>query len=149
MTKEEATEELVKLANTLHIIPDTPTGRALKMAMDALEVECYENAISRQAAIEEATYIEVNNGTLTEMEIALMRLPSVTPKQRWIPLAEREPEKEGEYLVTFDDGFVATVTYSETDTNGGMDWELWADSGEPIAWMLLPTPYKAESEGEG
>lgn len=72
---------------------------------------------------------------------------SVMLEQRWIPLKDREPEKEGEYLVTFDDGFVATVTYSETDTNGGMDWELWADSGEPIAWMFLPEPYR-ESEGK-
>lgn len=124
------------------------------------EPEPCEDAISRQAALDvfglsEKTrkyggdYSGYDTMMLYEIQDELEDLPSVTPKQRWIPLAEREPEKEGEYLVTFDDGFVATVTYSETDTNGGMDWELWADSGEPIAWMLLPTPYKAESEGEG
>lgn len=54
----------------------------------------------------------------------------------WIPLKEREPSEEGEYLVSFDDGFVATTGYYEGD------FELWADAGEPLAWIPLPEPYR-------
>ena len=63
----------------------------------------------------------------------IMNLPS-TP--RWIPLKEKEPEEEGEYLVSFDDGFIATTGYYDGD------FELWADAGEPLAWMSLPAPYR-------
>lgn len=66
---------------------------------------------------------------------------SVTHKSgKWIAVNEREPEEENNYLVSFDDGFIATVYYADND------WELWADAGEPIAWMPLPKPYTAESE---
>ena len=53
----------------------------------------------------------------------------------WILVEERLPVNESHVLATFDDGFVATVTYSG-------DWELWEDSGDVIAWMPLPEPYK-------
>ena len=59
----------------------------------------------------------------------------------WISFKDAEPDKEGNYLVCFDDGFVATASYIDGD------WELWADAGEVVAWMPLPKPYKAESEG--
>jgi hypothetical protein len=61
----------------------------------------------------------------------------------WIPVAEQLPEYDGQYLVCFDDEFVATVSY-ETDSDGKQDWELWADSGEVIAWMRVPEPYKED-----
>lgn len=61
------------------------------------------------------------------------------PKEKkWVPIdgKHREPTKEGEYLLTFDDGFVASVSYIDGD------WELWAECGEPMAWMPLPKGYK-------
>lgn len=62
-------------------------------------------------------------------------------RPKWIPLNAkgREPEDNGEYLLQLSDGFI-TITYYD-----GKDWELWANSGEPVAWMPLPEPYK-ESE---
>ena len=56
----------------------------------------------------------------------------------WMPLDDTgyEPLFRDDYLVTFDDGYVAVVHYD------GSDWELWADSGEPIAWMYVPAPYQ-------
>ena len=66
--------------------------------------------------------------------------PSAKLEQHWIPLADKEPTEEGEYLVTFDDGFVATTGYYDGD------FELWADAGEPIAWMPLPEPYQPEED---
>ena len=64
------------------------------------------------------------------------QMPTIEPEQHWIPLADKEPTEEGEYLVTFDDGFVVTTGYYDGD------FELWADAGEPIAWMPLPEPYE-------
>ena len=54
---------------------------------------------------------------------------------KWIDVNDRLPEKDTDVLVCFDDGFMATVFFGE-------DFDLWVDSGEPIAWMPLPEPYK-------
>ena len=59
---------------------------------------------------------------------------------KWIDVNNRLPEKDTDVLVCFDDGFMATVFFGE-------DFDLWTDSGEPIAWMPLPTPY-IESENK-
>lgn len=56
----------------------------------------------------------------------------------WIPVSEKLPDEEGSYLVTFDDGYVSSAPFYDED------WELWCDSGEPVAWMPLPQPYKEE-----
>lgn len=60
-------------------------------------------------------------------------------QMQWVSLLEKEPDEEGEYLMSFDDGFIATTGYYDGD------FELWADAGEPLAWMPLPAPY---TEGE-
>lgn len=75
---------------------------------------------------------------------ALDTVIEAAEETRWIPLnAEgNEPKEEGFYLLCLDDGYVTTVYYD------GKDWELWLDSGEPIAYMPLPTPYKAEGSDE-
>ncbi|MEG1086144.1 MAG: hypothetical protein RSD88_07490 [Anaerovoracaceae bacterium] len=59
----------------------------------------------------------------------------------WIPVKDREPEHDGLYLVCMDDEFITTTEYC-TQVDGRQDWDLWEDSGEVIAWQLLPEPYK-------
>lgn len=54
----------------------------------------------------------------------------------WIPFNKKEPKEEGLYLCCFDDGFITTVEYEDGD------WNLWADSGEVVAWQTLPEPYR-------
>ena len=75
-------------------------------------------------------------------------LPSVTPKQRWIPVTERLPEDAYGCLVTvhYDDYYTGEhdAVYREAV---GWDGETWNDrSGLPIdyeviAWMPQPKPY--------
>ena len=54
----------------------------------------------------------------------------------WIPVSDRLPEEDGEYLVTTINGDVDIYVF-----------HIWgAKSPKVIAWMPLPEPYKAESE---
>lgn len=60
----------------------------------------------------------------------------------WTPVEERLPKTEDGYahvMVSMDDGFVCTTDYTDKD-----GFELWADSGEVLAWMPLPEPYRPE-----
>ena len=56
-------------------------------------------------------------------------------KSQWIPIEKKLPKKGTYVLASFDDGFVSAVEFAD-------DWELWADSGEVIAWQPLPKAYK-------
>lgn len=60
-------------------------------------------------------------------------------KPCWIPVSEKMPE-EGTYLICTDKGYIATIMYDRS-----MGWLLDANI---IAYMPLPQPYKAESEGK-
>ena len=61
----------------------------------------------------------------------------------WIPVDEQLPKLDEDgytyVMVCMDDGFVATTNYTRDE-----GFSLWADSGEVLAWMPLPEPYKAE-----
>lgn len=59
--------------------------------------------------------------------------------QRWIPVNERLPETNGEYLVTVntDDGL---EVYQDMFWAWGCLWDDWGKA--VIAWMELPEPYK-------
>lgn len=73
--------------------------------------------------------------------------PTVQAAPQWIPVSERLPEKDGEYLVT---------EYDDLKRINRIDITLWSDSQticngfysarDITAWMPLPEPYKAESE---
>ena len=76
-------------------------------------------------------------------------------KHRWIPVDERLPEKEGEYLVTFAiDEKVRLVGYGccQKDILGndiGFGWyDLYSGTYFSdkafVAWMPLPEPYRPE-----
>ncbi len=65
---------------------------------------------------------------------------------RWIPVSERLPEEEGNYLVYYNDGYIAV---SEWHPN---PYEKICFDLLPsliVAWMPLPPSYEPqESEGE-
>lgn len=92
---------------------------------------------------------------------AIRDLPSVTPKQRWIPVSERLPETHvfynthGKHISS--DYVLVTVRLSQNGFHEQMvtvgrysnnDWKLLYGNicGSIKAWMPLPEPYKAESE---
>lgn len=81
-----------------------------------------------------------------------MRLiDSEEPKTgHWIPVSERLPEKKGRYLTTILNEYDNRLRYIMTCDyfpNGYWYPDEESASSNVIAWMPLPEPYKAESEG--
>ena len=155
MTPKEAIKNLKKL-KSFH---NGSYGTAIDHAIKAIEQQPSEDCISRSKALE-MLGDEPENWTDTEKEIQevndyrwfksiLESLPSVTPKERWIPCSERLPEEDGTlrgYLVNV--GYWVGIAHF---VNG----EFWRNYLEKMrfddypvkAWMSLPTPY-AESDKE-
>lgn len=90
-----------------------------------------------------------------DLYMAIYNMPSAE-KTGWIPCEDRLPEKAFGCLVTVEEddyrnGEPQRVLYPDFV---GYDGETWNDaSGTPIpceviAWMPLPEPYRAESEGK-
>lgn len=80
--------------------------------------------------IDENRLIEVieKNFGHTDGASVIKQIIDEQPKvNEWIPIEERLP-KDGDYLCSFDDGFITRVSFVDGD------WELWAKSGEVIAW---------------
>ena len=100
--------------------------------------------ISRQAAItalshmcsEDEKGITVSRANVDSM---LRYLPSAQPEQRWIPCSDENPKADGRYLITGKMGTVYSLDFEDGRWYGGI---------KPVAWMPLPEPYKAESEGK-
>ena len=66
---------------------------------------------------------------------------------KWIPVTEKLPERDGLYIVTFDGGLVgqkepfASTNYFENSQ--------WDDDGDSVlAWMPLPKPYRPKDNKE-
>ena len=79
--------------------------------------------------------------------------------QKWIPVSERLPENDEDVLVCYPQGGMEVVYYhidnsiyptehKDLNETGWCDEEGDALYFEPIAWMPLPEPYKAEGSGE-
>lgn len=74
-------------------------------------------------------------------------------KTRWIPVsvAAKAPEKGGTYLVTvhnermFESGYGSTTAYYNKRDNQWVPDDEWI-TGEVVAWMPIPEPYKPENE---
>ena len=127
--------------------------------------------ISRQAAIDEIKerfnaarnwYKEIqnNNGDeimlaraettlidFTECSLMLKKLPSVNPQRvgKWIPVSERLPEHEGNFLVTLCPGndWVNWVDIAYFSLNNK---KFYKTSPKVVAWMPLPESWKEDEE---
>ena len=76
------------------------------------------------------------------VEEELLKLPSVQPEQRWIPVAKILPENDDKVLITHSHG-VSTAWW-----NG----RYWTSSmirkyKTVTAWMPLPEPYQGKRKG--
>lgn len=65
---------------------------------------------------------------------------------KWIPMSEKQPTKEGWYLVTIKDNNNMLTHVVETDywDDLGEFWDIYKDS--VIAWAELPAPYEEKEE---
>ena len=131
-------------------------SRAIKEAIKALEQEPCEDCISREAV---KNILPRQKFVSYEAYLSCMadvdKLPSVTPtrkKEEWIPCSERLP-KPNElvdnvrkyYLIQDEYGDMHVASYLR---NGWISIDsFYTLEDDVIAWMPLPEPYKAESEG--
>lgn len=131
----------------------------------SLEQEPCEDAISRQAVLDTMSELnaisfyesqEDSNECYHEIRKVIERLPSVTPKQSWIPVSERLPNFAGTYLVTryFPNNVMNPKYLVDACFFDGSD--TWHNDNRInherkyltniVAWLEEPEPYKAESE---
>ena len=120
MTRERAIELIGAMKGDLCDFYDYDDLTALDMAISALSDYDKMQEISLDLAFENDELIN---------------------KSRWIPVSERLPENDGQYLVAYDreDEILENISYF--DRHG-----FWI--GNVVAWMPLPEPYKADMRGE-
>ena len=113
--------------------------------------------IDRQAAIDAVNDVFVNHlPTLLpryeDMPLkcasAIMRLPSVQPKQQWIPVMKALPDYGKTVLITNDKGHVRSGRFRGVEfwkDDGNAYWTFKGNTVEHVlAWMPLPEPYEVE-----
>lgn len=138
MTREEAIVQLNRVAQ----VANQNTIDAVEMAIEALEQQHCEDAISRKDML--AVFSQSHS--LMQAWDGFEKLPSVTLKGKigWIPISERVPKDRIGVLVYCPEHSNIFLAYLEHD-----EWYIFSPChfdepiDEPIvAWMPLPEPYK-------
>ena len=116
-------------------------------AIDALEFGItYAKVFNKETGEVKELFSEANE----ELRKAVERIKQLPPAQQWIPVSERLPFVDGEYLVTLTDKDGEWVSTAQWNTTFGGRWQDvfpddgYRDIGNVIAWMPLPEPYKGE-----
>ena len=140
MTKEEAIK-IVKgyLTNSL----PTDCYEEVEEIIKALEQQPCEDAVSRQVALSSLEELDWDTAyERSQVEGMLKSLPTVQPKSSWISVKDRLPKPYEQVLRTVKSiGWNGTShVYVDVGTICPVDTNV-------LAWMSLPEPYKAESEG--
>ena len=125
--------------------PEPLVKESRTLVKDLVKEPC-EDAVSREAAIDVAENAFVR-GLLASPDIR--KLPSAQPEPQWISVTERLPESKPEDLeyptviACCEDGEVMTACYYESTKEWGIG-ENYDRKINPVAWMPLPEPYRAE-----
>lgn len=81
----------------------------------------------------------------------LKELKQLSEQIRWIPVSERPPKENKTVIASTKYGVYPEAKYTK---EYGWEWayeagaDYWRELKDVTAWMPLPEPYKAESEGE-
>ena len=129
----------------LDIIDKYQEADLIDATYKALEEEICEDAISRKdMALNIVSFYNKATGkkkTLDFLCKCVEGLPSVQPKQRWIPVGERLPKDDERILVTR-----RMFHWANEPVEYAVGIESFSGNVDFIAWMPLPEPYKAEIE---
>lgn len=164
MTREEAIARVKHQRDWANEVNRTLDAEAFEMATKALEQEPTTkndlgvDCVSRQA-VDRLVWEYLRKATDETIAFYehLLDLPSVTPQEQyWIPVTERLPQESRMFLVTLvdkeDDYVCIDVAWYAHPNDYSIEFGEWREvpTGEKvIAWMLLPEPFKTESEGMG
>ncbi len=132
-----------------------PEGaKDINVPINYIEPEPCEDAVSREAAIKCCTFGRTSLGLIGE----LRRLPSVTPKQRWILCVDgNEPKTNADCWISTNAKYVRRASYAPKANNqpngfivteGGFGFYEYGKYAK--AWMPYdkPEPYREEGEAE-
>jgi hypothetical protein len=100
-----------------------------------------EEAIENLKGLLESSYVDRFEDA--ENEALDMAIKALKQEPRWIPVSERLPSDNKEVLVYLN--ACPYIAWFEAGKWWTEDFVIDKDF-EPIAWMPLPLPYKAESE---
>ena len=110
-------------------------------------------------------YFLVNNDyPQKDLDALKVAIKALEQEPKWVPVSERLPEESKKCLVTFRGGYVGIMCYA-SDLYGVDEYDFCDEKGmagwfdydrelghysrdDVIAWLLLPKPYKSESEVE-
>lgn len=80
-------------------------------------------------------------------ELMEMAITALQNQPVWIPVSERLPEKSGEYLTWVRYNNEEFMSIEEIDCEGIL--KKWNFTGEVLAWMPLPEPYRESEVANG
>ena len=167
--------QLAEWLKELKALREVCVSEAFDLAIKVLEQQPCEDVISRQAVLEQTynwskdEFLRVTN-PFDYLRKRINDLPLVTParaKSEWIPVSERVAEFPCLACDIFEQIFIPCgIVVLDNRCYDGKDFafnvekffrgkevtlyggkRLYEKPKEIVAWMPLPEPYKAESEG--
>lgn len=114
---------------------------------ELLEFQKYvEDIVGEPVSMDKIKNIADENKKILEDSIMAL-CKEDNSETKWIPVAEKLPEKECDCLVTARHRYTEVVSCSYyPDMRSKWFLDNGGDSKNVIAWMPLPEPYKPESE---